>query len=557
MDHNRAVGFVVSAGVGQVETLGQVVVHLNGTQLPLTTDRVLNHKVEFRAVECSLAILNNGVQTLLLRSVDNCLLGLLPVLVRTDILLLVIGVAQRYLSGVVVELQGLKDIENDVDNLLELLQQLVGAHEHMSIVLGETTYTSQTVQLATLLVAIYGTELSQTQGQILVRTGLGLVDLAVVGAVHRFEQILLALDGGVDRLERVLTILSIVTRSYIELLVTDVRGDNLLVAISLLHTAQELLQAVAQSGTLRQPQRQTLTYALREREQLQLLAELTVVALLSLLHHHQILIEHRLLGERDTIYTGQHLTLLVAAPVSACNRGQFDSLDKSCVGQVRTAAEVGERAIGVERNCTVLQCLDQLHFVLVALLGECAQSLSLSYFGAYDSLLGASQLGHLLLDTWQVALGDGHGAINVVVETVLDCGTDTELNAGVECLQSLCQQVRRGVPECVLTLIIVPFEQFDVAVIIDRQVQVANLAINLSSQHLLCQTLADALGDLHRRSPFGILTNAAVGESDFHHCFVVCFFVVSFPHAALPQLRDGIHGGRCYNNSKFTIHNVG
>ena len=83
-------------------------------------------------------------------------------------------------------------------------------------------------------------------------------------------------------------------------------------------------------------------------------------------------------------------------------------------------------------------------------------------------------------------------------------------------------------PECVLTLIIVPFEQFDVAVIIDRQVQVANLAINLSRQHLLCQTLADALGDLHRRSPFGILTNAAVGESDFHHCFVVCFLLLVF-----------------------------
>ena len=190
---------------------------------------------------------------------------------------------------------------------------------------------------------------------------------------------------------------------------------------------------------------------------------------------------------------------------------------------MRTTAEVGECAIGVERNCAVLQCLDQLNFVLVALLGECTQCLSLSHFGAYDSLLGASQLGHLLLDTRQVALGDGHGAIDVVVETALDRGTDTELDTGIECLQSLCQQVRRGVPECVLTLIIVPFEQLHVAVIIDRQVQVTNLAINLSRQHLLCQTLADALGDLHRRSPFGILTNAAVGESDFHHClFVFC-----------------------------------
>ena len=105
---------------------------------------------------------------------------------------------------------------------------------------------------------------------------------------------------------------------------------------------------------------------------------------------------------------------------------------------MRTAAKVGERAIGVERNRAVLQCLDQLNFVLVALLGECTQRLSLSYLGAYDSLLRASQLQHLLLDTRQVALGDGHGAIDIVVETALDSGTDTELNTGVQCLQSLC-----------------------------------------------------------------------------------------------------------------------
>ena len=48
---DRAVQFVVRALVRQVELLRQVVVHLNGSQLPLAADGVLDHEVELRAVE--------------------------------------------------------------------------------------------------------------------------------------------------------------------------------------------------------------------------------------------------------------------------------------------------------------------------------------------------------------------------------------------------------------------------------------------------------------------------------------------------------------------------
>ena len=348
VDHDRAVQFVVGALVRQVETLRQVVVHLDGAQLPFAADGILDHEVQLRAVECGFAQLHDGREPFLPGCLHDGALSLLPVLVRTDVLLLVIGVAERNLCRIVVELQRLEDVKHDVDHALELFEQLVGTYEQVSVVLREPAYARQPVQLARLLVAVDGAELRQADGQLLVRAGLRTVDFAVVRAVHRFEQVFFALDRSVDRLERVLAVFGVVARGHVQFLVADMRGNHLLVAVFLLHAPQELLQTVAQCGTFGQPQGQALSHALRETEQFEVFAQLAVVALLGLLHHHEVFVEHRLLGERDAVDAGQHLVLLVAAPVCPGYRSQFQGLDVARVGDVRPPAEVGERTVGIE-----------------------------------------------------------------------------------------------------------------------------------------------------------------------------------------------------------------
>ena len=347
----------------------------------------------------------------------------------------------------------------------------------MRVVLRESAHARQSVELARLLVAVDRAELGQTHRQFLVRTGLRTVDLAVVRAVHRFEQVLLALDRGVDRLERILAVFGVVARGDVEFLVADMRGDHLLVTVFFLHVAQKLLQTVAQGGAFGQPQRQALAHALREGEQFEVLAQLAVVALLGLLHHRQILVEHRLLGERDAVDAGQHLVLLVAAPVGSGHGGEFQGLDISRVGNVRSAAEVRERAVGVERDGAVLEVRDQFDLVLVALFGEGRQRLGLGDFAADQRLLVAGQLRHLVLDGRQVGLGDGHRRIHVVVESVFDGRSDAELDARVERLEGLGQQVRRGVPESVLALFVVPFVESDRSVGFDRARHVHRRAV--------------------------------------------------------------------------------
>ena len=312
------------------------------------------------------------------------------------------------------------------------------------------------------------------------------------------------------------------------------RRDDLLVTVLLLHIAQEVLQPVAQRSAFGQPQRQSGSDPRRETKQLELLAQFAVVAFLGLLQHRQVLVEHRLFREGDAVDTGQHLVVLVAAPIGAGDRGQLDRLDEARVRQVRPAAQVGKITVRVEADRTVLEGADQFHFIFVALFRVSVECLGLRHFTAGNGLLTPGELFHFLLDLGQVRLGNGHRRIDVVIEPVLDAGADAELDARIERLERLGQQVRRRMPEGMLAFVVIPFVQFNLSICRDRHVQVAYLAVHRCGQYLLCQAGADALGYLHSRRSFGVLTNAAVRESYFNHLFLFYRFC-----SRVSTLRDG------------------
>ena len=159
MNHHRTVFLTVTSGIFQFKTLRKVIVHLDCTQLPLSPDCILDHKVKFRTVERSLTVLYHGVETFLPCSIDNGGLGLCPVLVSPDIFFLVFRVTKRHLCDVFIEIQCLEYIENNVNHLAELFLELIRTAEKMGIVLSEGAHPGQTVQFSALLVTVNGTEL--------------------------------------------------------------------------------------------------------------------------------------------------------------------------------------------------------------------------------------------------------------------------------------------------------------------------------------------------------------------------------------------------------------
>ena len=138
----------------------------------------------------------------------------------------------------------------------------------MGVVLGESAHPGQAVKLATLLVAVHGAKLCKAKRQVAVGARLRLINFAVVRAIHRLEQVLLAFFGGVNGLKGVLAVLLIVARKHIKLLARNVGRDYRQVARLFLRSLQKVLQSLAQCGAFGQPQGQSLTHFLAKREKL-------------------------------------------------------------------------------------------------------------------------------------------------------------------------------------------------------------------------------------------------------------------------------------------------
>ena len=134
----------------------------------------------------------------------------------------------------------------------------------MRIVLGEASHPGQSMQFPVLLVAVHRPKLRQSKREILVRAGLGLVNLAVMGAVHGLEQVLFPFVRCKYGPERILAVFVPMPRGLVQLLVPDMRGYHLHITRPDLLPSQKLLQDFADHGPLGQPQREPHAHLLTE-----------------------------------------------------------------------------------------------------------------------------------------------------------------------------------------------------------------------------------------------------------------------------------------------------
>ena len=94
MDHHRGLLGVILSGVLKLEALREVIVNLNRSELPFTTDSILHHEVELRTIEGSLTKLLVGMKAFLLTSLTDSVLTLLPDLVGADVLVGVLRITE-------------------------------------------------------------------------------------------------------------------------------------------------------------------------------------------------------------------------------------------------------------------------------------------------------------------------------------------------------------------------------------------------------------------------------------------------------------------------------
>ena len=261
------------------------------------------------------------------------------------------------------------------------------------------------------------------------------------------------------------------------------------------------------------------SYFLRKREQLELLAQLAVVAALGFLQLFEVLGQLLGLGKRDAVNARELLVFLVAAPVGAGHVEQLHGLNGSRIGQVRAAAEVDEVALLVERDGAVFEALQQVQLVGVGLFGEVSHGFGFGHGAPLELAFLAGQLQHLLLDFREVFARNraAFAQVDVVVKAVFDGRADAQLHAGVQRFEGFGQHVGRGVPEGHLTVVVVPGQDGYVGILFNGAVQVAHFAVYAHAYGVAGQAFADSGGDIVARRAIYKLAHRAVGEGDIQH----------------------------------------
>ena len=217
-------------------------------------------------------------------------------------------------------------------------------------------HAQQPVHHARALVAVNRAELAQPDRQIAVAAQLVLVDQDVERAVHRPELVFDVVE--LHRLEHVVRVEIRVAGGLPQVVFGDVRREDETVAALEVLLPQPVLDDLAHQRALGVPEDQPRPGAVLHREQVELPAQLAVVALLGLLELVQILLEILGREERGAVDPLQALVSLIPLPVRAGDREQFEGLDAAHRGDVRPAAEVVELLAGlVDRHLRIVGLL--------------------------------------------------------------------------------------------------------------------------------------------------------------------------------------------------------
>jgi len=192
---------------------------------------------------------------------------------------------------------------------------------------------------------------------------------------------------------------------------------------------------------------------------------------------------------------------------------------------VRAAAEVRVVSLCVSGDVSVFQFGNQLVLVSLSAVAEELQGVGLRDVLAHEGFFALHQFLHLLLNLRELSLVELHAFRHhdVVVESVLDGGTDAELCARIEFLESFGHEVGGSVPESVLAFFVIELVENHLRILVDGTVQLRRLTVDTAGHHVLCQSWADALCDLQTSYTSFVFTNAVVRKSNFNHC---CFYTL-------------------------------
>ena len=243
-----------------------------------------------------------------------------------------------------------------------------------------------------------------------------------------------------------------------------------------------------------------------------------MVALLGFLDAGEVGLEVFLARPGSAVDALEHLVLRVAAPVGARDLHELEDLELAGRRHVRPAAEVGESALRVERDILLgRDRRDDLGLVMLALRLEERDGIVARHHLAGDGLVLLRELGHLLLDGFEVLGRERPLEREIVVEAVLDHGSDRDLCLGKELLHRVGEQVRGRMPQHVEARGVLGGDDGERRIVLDAVGRVDDLAVDGACQRGLGKARSDRGGDVGDGNGRGKFLDGAVGQSDPGH----------------------------------------
>ena len=270
------------------------------------------------------------------------------------------------------------------------------------------------------------------------------------GAGHRTQcETFFFFVVGVAQHEHTIKIVIPVTGDTIQVAFCHQRSFGQVVATALFGIFNPALEQLDNACAFGQHNGQTLTNVVNGGEIFQFTTKFVVVAFQSFCLLFQISVQLFFFRESYAVNTLQHFAAAVATPVSTGCRGQLNSVAFNTTSRikVRTSAQIGEVALFIEADYSVFrQVIDELNLVGFFQLFHKFDCFCTRQFEAFQFQLFFADFTHFAFKSSQIFRSEGSRSIEVVVEAVVNAGTDSQFNFRMQTFHSLRQYVGASMP---------------------------------------------------------------------------------------------------------------
>ena len=138
MNHHRPMILSIASLVPQIKSFREIVIDLNGSKLPLTSDNVFDNEINFRPIERCLSLFFGPIDPKFCSSRTACLFRSIPAFGLTDVFVSV-WISESNTNTIIVHAKNGKDGLNQLDASHDFVCDLVFGNEQMGIILREST----------------------------------------------------------------------------------------------------------------------------------------------------------------------------------------------------------------------------------------------------------------------------------------------------------------------------------------------------------------------------------------------------------------------------------